>query len=81
MPGEHSPPQTMDLSLVPPEYHDLALAFSKEDVLSLPPHCPYDCAIELFPGATLPKSRLYNLSRLKQQAMKQDCLQHPTGTF
>lgn len=51
-PGGHRSPPTTDLSLVPPEYHNLALAFSKEDALSLPPHRPYDYAIELFPGAT-----------------------------
>lgn len=35
----------------------------------LPPHHPYDCAIELIPCATL--SRLYNLSRPEQQAMEE----------
>lgn len=67
---KHSSPQTPDLSLVPIEYHDLALAFSKEDTLSLLPHHPCDCAIELISGATLPKSRPYNLSRPEQQAME-----------
>lgn len=63
----HSP---KDLSLIPTEYHDLAAVFSKEDALSRPPHRPYDCAIELIPGSTLPKSRLHNLSRPEQQAME-----------
>lgn len=54
-----------------PEYYDLTLAFSKEDALLLLPHRPYDCAIKLIPGATLPKSRLYNLSRPEQQAMEE----------
>lgn len=62
-----SPSQTLDL--VPAEYHDLTVVFSKEDVLSLPPHRPYDCAIELT-GSTLPKSRLYNLSSPEQHAME-----------
>ena len=31
-----------DLTLVPPEYHDLAQVFSKDQALSLPPHRPYD---------------------------------------
>uniref|UniRef100_A0AAY5JZ72 Uncharacterized protein n=1 Tax=Esox lucius TaxID=8010 RepID=A0AAY5JZ72_ESOLU len=31
---------------------------------------PYDCAIELFPGAPLPASRLYNLSRPEREAME-----------
>ena len=38
----------------PPVYHDLAPVFSKESALSLPPHRPYDCAIDLLPGAPLP---------------------------
>lgn len=63
-------PQTLDLSQVPAEYHDLVVVFSKEDALSLPLHRPYDCAIELIPGPTLPKSRLYNLLKPEQQAME-----------
>ena len=51
-----------NLSLVPPVYHDLAQVFSKERALSLPPHCLYDCGIDLLPGAPLPSSHLYNLS-------------------
>ena len=39
-----------DLSSVPEVYHDLGEAFSKERARSLPPHRPYDCAIELRPG-------------------------------
>ena len=60
-----------DLSHVPEQYHDLAEVFSKERALSLPPHRPYDCAIDLLPGATLPSSRLYNLSGPERQAMEE----------
>lgn len=63
-------PHTPDLSAVPTCYHDLAHVFSKDHALALPPHRPYDCAIELLPGATLPKGRLYNISRLEQEAME-----------
>lgn len=38
--------------------------------LSLPPHRPYDCAIDLLPGAPLPTSRLYNLSRPEREAIE-----------
>ncbi|KAK7887257.1 hypothetical protein WMY93_026878 [Mugilogobius chulae] len=65
-----TPPKPPDLSHVPEEYHDLAEAFSNERALSLPPHRPYDCAIDLLPGATLPSSRLYNLSRPEREAME-----------
>ena len=46
-------PTPPDLSSVPPDYHDLAPVFSKELALSLPPHRPYDCAIDLLPGAPI----------------------------
>ena len=59
-----------DLSLVPPVYHDLGEVFSKQRAQTLPPHRPYDCAIDLHPGAPLPSSRLYNLTRPEREAME-----------
>ena len=59
-----------DLTGVPSVYHDLAPVFCKESALSLPPHRPYDCAIDLLPGAPLPVGRLYNLSIPKKEAMR-----------
>ncbi|KAI3367921.1 hypothetical protein L3Q82_026751 [Scortum barcoo] len=49
---------------------DLQEVFNKDKALSLPPHRPYDCAIELLPDAPLPSSRLYNLTRPEQEAME-----------
>lgn len=63
-------PDPPDLSLVPAAYHDLGEVFSKHRALSLPPHRPYDCAIDLLPGASLPSSRLYNLSRPEHDTME-----------
>ena len=63
-------PPSPDLSLVPQVYHDLATVFSKERVQSLPPHRPYDCAIDLLPGAPLPSSRLYNLSHPEWESVE-----------
>ena len=63
-------PDPPDLSNVPFEYHDLGAVFSKSAASSLPPHRPYDCAIDLLPGAPLPKSRLYNLSGPEKESMK-----------
>ena len=62
----HSPP---DLSGIPSVYHNLALMFSKDQALSLPPHHPYGCAIDLLPWAPLPVGRLYNLSIPKKETM------------
>ena len=64
---ETEPP---DLSGVPQAYHDLSAVFSKDSALSLPPHRPYDCAIDLLPGAPLPKGRLYNLSVPEKESMQ-----------
>lgn len=37
---------------------------------SLPPHRPYNCTINLLPGATLPSSCLYSLSHPERDAME-----------
>lgn len=63
-------PHPPDLSSVPEIYHGLATVFSKQRALSLPPHRPYDCQIDLLPGAQLPSSRLYNLSRPEREVME-----------
>lgn len=63
-------PSPPDLSAVPPEYHSLAPVFSKDPAQNLPPHHPYDCAINLLPGAPLPTNHLYNLSRPEKEAME-----------
>uniref|UniRef100_A0A8C1X667 Retrotransposon gag domain-containing protein n=1 Tax=Cyprinus carpio TaxID=7962 RepID=A0A8C1X667_CYPCA len=54
--------ETMVLSNVPAEYLDLKEVFSKSRAASLPPHRPYDCAIDLVPGRSPPKGKLYSLS-------------------
>ena len=69
-PRRTPPPVQSDLSNVPECYHDFNAVFSKESALSLPPHRPYDCAIDLLPGAPLPKSRLYNLSNPEKETMQ-----------
>lgn len=63
--AEHS-----DLYSVPPVYHDLREVFSKQCTLSLPPHCPYDCSIDLLPGSPLPSSHLFKLSCPEWEAME-----------
>uniref|UniRef100_A0A3B3HJF8 Gypsy retrotransposon integrase-like protein 1 n=1 Tax=Oryzias latipes TaxID=8090 RepID=A0A3B3HJF8_ORYLA len=65
-----SEPEIIDLSNIPDLYHDLKPVFSKSKASSLPPHRPYDCAINLLEGATLPKGRLFNLSGPEKKAME-----------
>uniref|UniRef100_A0A3B4U1I2 ribonuclease H n=1 Tax=Seriola dumerili TaxID=41447 RepID=A0A3B4U1I2_SERDU len=62
--------QDPDLTSVPSCYHHLKEVFNKVKATSLPPHRPYDCAIELIPGSTIPKGRLYSVSAPERQAMK-----------
>ncbi|KAG1938716.1 retrotransposable element [Pimephales promelas] len=59
-----------DLSGVPEEYHDLREVFSRSRATSLPPHRPYDCGIELLPGTTPPRGRLYSLSAPEREALE-----------
>lgn len=54
-------PVLPNLTTVPQEYHDLQEVFSKHIALSLPPHIPYDCAIDFLPGAPLFLSAVQHL--------------------
>ncbi|KAL0180330.1 hypothetical protein M9458_025772 [Cirrhinus mrigala] len=56
---------------IPAEYVAFEDVFSKQEATHLPPHRPWDCAIELLPGAQLPKGRIYPLSILEHQAMEE----------
>lgn len=59
-----------DLSGVPKEYFDLRAVFSRSRAASLPPNRPYDCSIELLPGTTPPRGRLYSLSAPERKALE-----------
>lgn len=58
-----------DLTKVPKVYHDLKEVFNKVKAASLPPHRPYDCPIDLVPGAVPPRGRLYSLTGPEGEAM------------
>ncbi|KAL0150082.1 hypothetical protein M9458_054741, partial [Cirrhinus mrigala] len=62
--------ESVNLSNVPEEYRDLKEVFSKSRAASPPPHRPYDCAIDLVPGTSLPKGKLYSLSAPEREAME-----------
>ncbi|KAK3563117.1 hypothetical protein QTP86_016350 [Hemibagrus guttatus] len=55
---------------IPSCYQDLQEVFSKAKATQLPPHCPWDCTIDLLPNAMPPKSKVYPLSRPETQAME-----------
>uniref|UniRef100_A0A3Q3KH45 ribonuclease H n=1 Tax=Monopterus albus TaxID=43700 RepID=A0A3Q3KH45_MONAL len=59
-----------DISKVLPEYLDLKQVFNKARATELPPpHRPYDCSIELQPGTTPPRGRLFSLSPPERKAI------------
>ncbi len=59
-----------EFSRVPLDYADLLEVFSKKNAASLPPHRPYDCAIDLLPGMCPPRGRLFSLSAPERKAME-----------
>ena len=64
-------PEYPDLSSVPSCYLHLKEVFNKSKALSLPPHRPYDCVIDLIPGSTIPRGRMYSISGPEKEAMKE----------
>lgn len=67
--GDESPLSYVPVK-VPPEYRDLHEVFSKERASCLPPHRPYNCAIDLLSGASPPRGRVYPLSQAEKRAME-----------
>uniref|UniRef100_A0A4W5LSY2 ribonuclease H n=1 Tax=Hucho hucho TaxID=62062 RepID=A0A4W5LSY2_9TELE len=61
--------EPIDLSRVPSVYHPYQEVFSKRRATSLPPHRPYDCAIDLLPGTIPPRGRIFSLSPPEREAM------------
>ena len=59
---------SLDLSLLPEEYHEYALVFDQRSSNVLPPHRPgFDCEIELIPGARLHKGPIYPMNPLQTE--------------
>lgn len=58
-------------SLLPPEYEEYRDVFDKVRAVALPPHRPYDCAIELQSGAVPPRGKVYPLSVAENEAMEE----------
>ncbi len=55
---------------IPAYYQDFSDVFSKSKASQLPPHCPWDCTIDLLHNAMPPKSKVYPLSRHESKAME-----------
>ncbi|XP_053681471.1 retrotransposon-derived protein PEG10 [Labeo rohita] len=63
-------PEPVIMPEIPAEYRAYQDVFSKLAATQLPLHRPWDCAIDLLPGAQLPKGRIYPLSIPGHQAME-----------
>lgn len=61
--------QDQEFATLPTVYSDLTEVFSQQSATHLPPHRPYDCAIELLPGTIPPKGRIFPLSQPESEAM------------
>ncbi|KAI2644659.1 Transposon Tf2-11 polyprotein [Labeo rohita] len=64
-------PAPVSTPKIPAEYMAFQDVFSKQAATLLPPHRPWDCAIDLLPGSQLPKGRVYPLSIPECQAMEE----------
>ncbi len=56
---------------VPSSYSHFSDVFCPRRAAQLPPHRPWDCAIDLFPGEPVPHRKIYPLSLPEQKAMEE----------
>ncbi len=61
---------TVDTLNLPLEYADLIEVFSERKASQLPSHRSVDCSIDLLPGTTPPKGRIFPLSQPESESMK-----------
>ncbi len=63
-------PEPLAKYTFPSDYQAFQDVVSKQAATRLPPHRPWDCAINLLPGTKLPKGRVYPLSIPECKAME-----------
>ncbi len=63
-------PESQETPSFPSDYAAFQDVFSKQAATILRPHRPWDCAIDLLPGAKLPKGQVYPLSIPERKAME-----------
>ncbi|KAF8749465.1 hypothetical protein RHS01_09965 [Rhizoctonia solani] len=59
------------LADLPPQYHEFARVFGKEEFKVLPPHREYNIAIDLIPDAKLTPGPIYGMTDAESKALKQ----------
>ncbi|KAK3543168.1 hypothetical protein QTP70_012273 [Hemibagrus guttatus] len=65
-----SPPEACPPD-IPACYSHFRDVFCPRKASKLPPHRPWDCAIDLIPGEPVPKGRIYSLSIPEEKAMEE----------
>jgi hypothetical protein len=63
--------KSIDLSMVPAVYHEIADIFSKVKADMLPPHRPFDLHISLEEGSSPPYGPIYSLSQTELKALRE----------
>ncbi len=56
---------------IPSGYAPFSDVFCPKRASKLPPHRPWDCAIDLLPGESVPRGKIYPLSNPEQKAMEE----------
>ncbi|KAK3556470.1 hypothetical protein QTP70_008246 [Hemibagrus guttatus] len=56
---------------IPTCYSHFSDVFCPKKASKLPPHWPWDCAIDLIPGEPVPRGRIYSLSLPEEKAMEE----------
>ncbi len=65
-----SPPEKQSVD-IPSCYAPFSDVFCPKKASKLPPHRPWDCAIDLLPGESVPRGKIYPLSIPEQKAMEE----------
>ena len=76
-----TPDDPVNLTRVPPEYHDYIDVFSKKKADTLAPHQPFNLKIELEEETEPPIGRLYSLSPSEQGSLRDFLDKHLTNGF
>uniref|UniRef100_A0A8C5MC00 Gypsy retrotransposon integrase-like protein 1 n=1 Tax=Leptobrachium leishanense TaxID=445787 RepID=A0A8C5MC00_9ANUR len=66
---------------IPTIYQEFLDVFDEKGVESLPPHRPYDCPIDLIPGAPIPHGHIYPLSEPELKILKEYLRENTTKGF
>lgn len=56
---------------LPPQYHEFLDLFDRKIAILLPPHRPWDYAIELHPGQSPPVSRPYSMNQFELKELRE----------